>query len=185
MDASPPSQFTWARNPNWSRYYSSSEEIWQYFKDISVKYDLERYIRLNTTVESATWNEPKGKWKLSLLGPDGSHFEDSCDILINGSGVLKFVSLLILGLATGRLEELYVLTTVGNNSSWKFPKIPGLDLYQGKLMHSAKWDSKHDLTGKTVAVVGGGSSAVQIIPSIQPSEFEKSTSTAGGMNVYL
>lgn len=36
-------------------------------------------------------------------------------------------------------------------------------------MHSAKWDSTYDLTGKTVAVVGGGSSAVQLVPSIQPS----------------
>ena len=35
-------------------------------------------------------------------------------------------------------------------------------------MHSAAWDAEYDLTGKTVAVIGGGSSAVQIIPSIQP-----------------
>ena len=55
-------------------------------------------------------------------------------------------------------------------SSWQYPKIPGLDQYKGKLMHSARWDSKYDLKGKTVAVVGGGSSAVQIVPSIQPSE---------------
>ena len=35
-------------------------------------------------------------------------------------------------------------------------------------MHSANWDADYDLTDKTVAVIGGGSSAVQIIPSIQP-----------------
>lgn len=35
-------------------------------------------------------------------------------------------------------------------------------------MHSAAWVSSYDLTNKTVAVIGGGSSAVQIIPSIQP-----------------
>ena len=44
-------------------------------------------------------------------------------------------------------------------------------------MHSAKWDSTYDLTGKTVAVVGGGSSAVQVIPSIQPSKFLSGTPT--------
>jgi cation diffusion facilitator CzcD-associated flavoprotein CzcO len=85
----PPSQFTWARNPNWSRFYSSSEEIWQYFKDVSTKYDLERYVKMNTKVESATWDEEEGKWRLSIVGADGSHFEDSCEILVNGSGVLK------------------------------------------------------------------------------------------------
>jgi cation diffusion facilitator CzcD-associated flavoprotein CzcO len=35
-------------------------------------------------------------------------------------------------------------------------------------MHSAAWDGSYDLTGKTVAVIDGGSSAVQVIPSIQP-----------------
>lgn len=53
-------------------------------------------------------------------------------------------------------------------NSWKYPDIPGLDLFKGKLMHSARWDNDYDLTGKRVAVIGGGSSAVQIVPSIQP-----------------
>lgn len=83
------SQFTWHRNPNWSRYYSSSEEIWQYFKDVCTTYNLDRYIKLNTKVESATWDEEDGVWRLKLLGPDGARFEDKCEILINCSGVLK------------------------------------------------------------------------------------------------
>lgn len=41
-------------------------------------------------------------------------------------------------------------------------------------MHSAKWDSSYDLKGKMVAVVGGGSSAVQIVLAIQPSESSES-----------
>ena len=46
-------------------------------------------------------------------------------------------------------------------------------------MHSARWDSSYDLKGKTVAVVGGGSSAVQIVPSIQPSESSTSPQVRG------
>ena len=83
------SQFTWAKNPNWSRYYSGSEEIWQYLKDIAVKYDLEKYVKFKTTVRSATWDEEEGLWRLQLVGPDGVAFEDSCNVLVNGSGVLK------------------------------------------------------------------------------------------------
>lgn len=134
-------QFTWARNPNWSHYYSGSEEIWKYFKDIAVKYDLEKYVQLQHTVESCTWDEETGSWLVRVLKPDGTYIDDRCDILISGSGVLN---------------------------SWKYPNIPGLDLFRGKLMHSAKWDDTYDLTGKRVAVIGGGSSAVQIIPSVQP-----------------
>ncbi|KAL1593313.1 hypothetical protein SLS60_010921 [Paraconiothyrium brasiliense] len=134
-------QYTWARNPNWSQYYSSSKEIWQYFKDIAVKYDLEKYVQLKTRVESAEWNEEGGQWKVTVLGPDGKRMEDWCDVLISGSGVLN---------------------------SWKYPNIPGLDSFKGKMMHSAQWDEDYDLSGKRVAVIGGGSSAVQIVPNIQP-----------------
>lgn len=37
------------------------------------------------------------------------------------------------------------------------------------MLHSAAWDDKVDLAGKRVAVIGGGSSAVQVVPNIQPS----------------
>lgn len=53
-------------------------------------------------------------------------------------------------------------------STYKYPNIPGIKDFRGKLMHSAAWDGNYDLTGKTVAVIGGGSSAVQIVPNIQP-----------------
>lgn len=134
-------QFTWARNPSWSSFYSGSEEIWQYMKDIAVKYELEKYVQLDTAVQSAEWDEESGHWNLKLSSPDGCANDDWCDILISASGIVN---------------------------AWKYPAIPGLDSYKGKLMHSARWDSSFDLTDKTVAVIGGGSSAVQIIPNIQP-----------------
>lgn len=83
------SQFSWARNPSWTHYYSSAKEIWQYIKDVATKYDLEKYVKFNTKVESAKWNEEAGVWKLTLIGPDGSRFEDECEMLANGSGNLK------------------------------------------------------------------------------------------------
>lgn len=143
LNADLSSQFTWHRNPNWSRFYSGSEEIWRYFKDVSTTYNLEKYVAFNTAVESAAWQEDEGVWKLSLISSDGTRSEDTCEVLVNGSGVLN---------------------------SWRYPKIPGIIDFKGKLMHSATWDPKVDLKGKTVAVIGGGSSAVQIIPQIQPSK---------------
>lgn len=65
------------------------------------------------------------------------------------------------------------------SSTWKWPNIPGLDTFEGKLMHSAAWDGEYDLKGKKVAVIGGGSSSVQIVPSIQPREqAEREASTS-------
>jgi cation diffusion facilitator CzcD-associated flavoprotein CzcO len=47
-----------------------------------------------------------------------------------------------------------------------YPNIPGLDTFEGKVMHSARWDHDHDLTGKRVASIGTGGSAIQYVPTI-------------------
>ncbi len=47
-----------------------------------------------------------------------------------------------------------------------FPALRGLETYTGHKIHSARWDSDYDFTGKRVAVVGTGASAVQIIPEL-------------------
>ena len=48
------------------------------------------------------------------------------------------------------------------------PDIPGLDCFTGEVFHSARWNHDYDLTGRRVAVVGTGASAVQFVPRIQP-----------------
>src|SRR2546428_1994323 len=48
------------------------------------------------------------------------------------------------------------------------PPIPGIERFEGVLFHSAQWKHDYDLTGKRVAVIGTGASAVQFVPLIQP-----------------
>ncbi|MEE2663573.1 MAG: NAD(P)/FAD-dependent oxidoreductase [Myxococcota bacterium] len=48
----------------------------------------------------------------------------------------------------------------------ELPDIAGIDEFRGKLLHSARWDHDYDLTGKRVAVIGTGATAVQLIPTI-------------------
>jgi cation diffusion facilitator CzcD-associated flavoprotein CzcO len=50
----------------------------------------------------------------------------------------------------------------------KLPDIDGVDSFDGITMHTARWDHTQDLTGKRVAVIGTGASAVQVIPEIAP-----------------
>ncbi|WP_407685310.1 flavin-containing monooxygenase [Mycobacterium sp. HUMS_1102779] len=62
----------------------------------------------------------------------------------------------------------------GPLSDASFPAIRGLDSYRGHKIHSARWDHAYDFTGKRVAVVGTGASAVQIIPElVRQAEFVK------------
>ncbi len=48
------------------------------------------------------------------------------------------------------------------------PDIDGVDSFAGVTMHTARWDHDLDLTGKRVAIIGTGASAVQVIPEIAP-----------------
>jgi cation diffusion facilitator CzcD-associated flavoprotein CzcO len=65
---------------------------------------------------------------------------------------------------TGR----YVVSATGVLTKPKKPEIAGIDDFTGAVMHTARWDDTVDLTGKKIAIIGTGASAVQIIPSIAP-----------------
>jgi cation diffusion facilitator CzcD-associated flavoprotein CzcO len=62
----------------------------------------------------------------------------------------------------------FVISAIGPFVDPKPAEIPGVDDFEGKVIHSARWDHDYDLAGKRVAIVGTGASAVQIIPSIAP-----------------
>lgn len=63
-------------------------------------------------------------------------------------------------------EADVVVSAVGMFSTPRWPDIDGLDAFAGTVMHSARWDPDHDLTGERVAVLGTGASAIQIVPAI-------------------
>lgn len=61
-----------------------------------------------------------------------------------------------------------LLSALGPLNRPNIPNFKGLSSFQGKVMHTAEWDATYDLTNKTVAVIGTGASAVQLIPTIAP-----------------
>lgn len=70
--------------------------------------------------------------------------------------------------ASGPFSADVVVAATGPLSEPSLPAIPGLDGFPGPHFHSANWDHGVDLTGKRVAVVGTGASAIQFVPRIQP-----------------
>jgi cation diffusion facilitator CzcD-associated flavoprotein CzcO len=66
----------------------------------------------------------------------------------------------------GPVRARTVIVASGPLANASFPKIPGIETYEGHKIHSARWDHDYDFTGKKVAVVGTGASAVQIVPEL-------------------
>ncbi|MGH3384888.1 MAG: flavin-containing monooxygenase [Nocardioidaceae bacterium] len=84
----------------------------------------------------------------------GARFDEASgtwDVEVNGDEVLR---------------ARVVVTGVGALHMPSFPDLPGMEKFEGTTFHSSQWRHDHDLTGRKVAVVGTGASAIQFVPQI-------------------
>ena len=66
----------------------------------------------------------------------------------------------------GTYTARWLIMGTGHLADPRLPDVPGLDAFEGEVIHSARWDHTVDLKGKRVAVVGTGASAIQVIPEL-------------------
>jgi cation diffusion facilitator CzcD-associated flavoprotein CzcO len=66
------------------------------------------------------------------------------------------------------VEAEVLITACGQLTRAAIPELPGLDRFKRPMFHSAHWDETFDPTGKRVAVIGSGASAIQFVPAIAP-----------------
>ena len=146
--------FPFEPNPDWSGYFSYSGEIQDYLQKCATKWDVHKYFELEREIVSARWLEGEAKYEVLIRKVDkdgnGQTFTDTCDVLVNGSGILN---------------------------KWKWPDIPDRSEFRGKMVHSARWDPDLDWAGKKVAVIGSGSSSIQMLPHL--------AKTAANVSVFL
>ncbi|WKT43594.1 Flavin monooxygenase-like [Fusarium oxysporum f. sp. vasinfectum] len=143
-------QFNFAVDPEWEKYQSGSDYLRDYVAKVVNKLDLEKYMTFNSRVIEARFDDNKGTWdvKIEQTASDGSKktFTDDCDLLLGAVGILD---------------------------RWEYPKIPGLESFKGRVIHSAdrtKWEqyTKDKWANDEIAVIGSGASAYQVVPGMQP-----------------
>jgi 4-hydroxyacetophenone monooxygenase len=97
----------------------------------------------------------------------------------------------IVTTAAGEAIEAHaVITATGVLNRPKIPALPGVADFVGPIFHSARWPEDMDITGKRVAIVGTGASAMQIVPAIaghaaQVTIFQRSPQWAAHNDVYF
>jgi cation diffusion facilitator CzcD-associated flavoprotein CzcO len=121
---------------HWKERFSAQPENLRYLNYVADKFDLRKYMRFNCKVEKATFDETETLWRLRLA--DGS--ELTCRFVVLAIGLLS------------------VPTP---------PRLEGMDDFKGRSFHTFYWPHEPlDLTGKKVAVIGTGATAIQIIGEI-------------------
>ncbi len=120
----------------WKEHFAQQPEIERYLNYVVDRFDLRRDIRLGSRVTSATFDETYATWTVETVA--GASFR--ARFLVASTGVLSVPY---------------------------FPDVPGRGEFRGESYHTGLWPSASvELDGKRVAVVGTGSSGVQIIPAI-------------------
>ena len=118
----------------WSEKYAPQPEILRYAQHVADRHDLRRDIEFGTRVESAVWDDGEGRWHLHT------------------------------SLGEELVCQFYVMAT-GCLSVPKDVDIAGTEAFQGDVYFTSRWPHEGvDLSGKRVAVIGTGSSAIQSIP---------------------
>jgi cation diffusion facilitator CzcD-associated flavoprotein CzcO len=125
-------------NPNWTSYFVSQPEIFAYWDSLTRKHHLRPHIRLNTSVDCATWDSERQVYVLSLTDvKSGEVWTEEAELVVSAAG----------GLSTPAWPE----------------DMKGRESFEGVLFHSARW--RHDvvLSGKKVGVIGNGCSAYALL----------------------
>jgi cyclohexanone monooxygenase len=120
----------------WNERYAGQPEILTYAQHVADRFDLRRDIQFSTRVTSAIFNEKSNNWRVTT---------DQGDVL------------------TAR----FVVFATGCLSSTNVPHFVGADSFTGATYHTGEWPHEGvDFTGKSVGLIGTGSSAIQSIPII-------------------
>jgi cyclohexanone monooxygenase len=122
----------------WSRHYVKQPDVLRYLEHVVERHDLRKDMQFNTELVSADWDEDISQWHLEL----------------RHDGVIQHYTV------------RYLVTALGVLSTANYPDIPGIKDFQGKLCHTAAWDTSLDLRGKRVGIIGNGSTGVQVITAI-------------------
>ncbi|MFT4044487.1 MAG: NAD(P)/FAD-dependent oxidoreductase [Gordonia sp. (in: high G+C Gram-positive bacteria)] len=135
--------YSFALNPNWSRSYSHQPEIHRYINGVADQHGIRDKVKFSTEVLRAEWDENDRHWVIDTV-PTRSAGDTP----------------------RSTVRARHLIGAVGPLCEPSLPDIEGIDTFAGTVMHSARWDNDFDFTGKRVAVIGTGASAIQIVPEL-------------------
>jgi cyclohexanone monooxygenase len=121
---------------NWSERYAAQPEILSYINHVADRFSLREQITCNTRIVSATYSSADARWEVRTEAGNAT----KARFLVMATGVL---------------------------SAARRPAFPGLDTFGGAWYHTGAWPTEEiDFSGRSVGVIGTGSTAIQLIPQL-------------------
>ena len=131
-------EFSFMKKYPWTEYFAPQGDVRRYIDHVARKYGVHQHIRFGRDVREATYDDTSQRWTLSVHGEDAVESVE-VNVVIAASGVF----------ATPR--DLVV---------------DGVTEYTGRIVHTAEWCDDVDYAGKDVAIIGNGSTGVQLLSKV-------------------
>lgn len=131
--------FSWEPWP-YKHPIAEGELIVKYLKSCVDKHDLGKYLNFSHKVSSADWSSVEQRWTVEMKSEDN---------------IKQYTSRFVV-LGSGYYDYNTPLKT----------EIPGIERFRGKVIHPQFWPEEYDYTGKKIAVIGSGATAVTLVPNM-------------------
>jgi monooxygenase len=120
---------------------ADGSSIRKYIVETAQEFGIDRKIRFGHQVTLASWSSRDAAWTVAATGPDGNTVQFACNFLCMCSGYYDYAE--------------------GYMPGW-----PGMDRYQGRIVHPQSWPEDLDYEGKRIVVIGSGATAVTLVPAL-------------------
>jgi len=125
-----------------TRAIADGASILQYVRDTALEFGIDRHIRFEQRVESASWSSDEGRWLIQVKSTaNGETMQYSCNFLYGCTGYYRY------------------------DSGYE-PAFPGAGNFRGQFIHPQHWPQDLDYSGKKIVVIGSGATAVTLVPAM-------------------
>jgi 4-hydroxyacetophenone monooxygenase len=132
-------QFRFVKNYPWTEYFARGEEVRGYIARVAEEHGVMANIRFGVDVLNAEFDDEDAEWRLTVAQADGARHEIRANV---------------------------VITAMGLFSTPRDLEVDGIEDFRGSIVHTARWTGEEEIDGKRVAVIGNGSTGVQLLSAI-------------------
>ncbi|MEE2057787.1 flavin-containing monooxygenase [Rhodococcus artemisiae] len=132
-------EYSFVKNYAWSEQYARQPEVRHYIETVAKTYGVYDHIRFEHEVQSAEFDERSATWSLRVADATREVETVTCNFTVTATGLF---------------------------STPKKLDTDGIDDFTGEILHTTEWTEQHDVEGKTAAIIGNGSTGVQLLARI-------------------
>ena len=131
-------EFSFEKRYPWDEHFGRGEAVRGYLNHVSRKYGAQAHTRFGHDLTSGTFDALRSRWTLRFNTPEGER----------------------------TAEATIVITASGTFANPRIPDFPGKDDFRGLIVHPSRWPEGLDLKGKRIAIIGNGSTGVQMLRAL-------------------